>query len=836
MRRVAQIIGVFLTVGTFFLLPQGFVFAERTPFRSASVVESEGNPPFTKLENCSETDGLTCERVLDTEDAFLIFFEFDDFNIPDESRITNLHIRMTGKSTVDPFMLFDLEIISACFEIGDFVHMEGFQSDTMHVFNMDLPLTSNECPEGIVAETDSFILGMIFFSDEPWSANIDNLEVAFEYTPPESFKTPLILIPGIGGSELQAAEDINWSQDNGQGVIFNNFYPEGEKVWVNIPIATLPGPDDYFDVLRMKTDGVNSGASLELTGSLFTDAYQGTINYLTDIGYELNETLFVFPYDWRKDLKETEALLDQKIESIKQQTGSEQVDIVAHSMGGLVARNYISDSKNAQKVRRLFSLGIPHFGSVNLLKTLRYGDNIGPSFLFGLIALDPSEIKDVIQNMIGGYQLMPTQRYYDFYTGNNNLYPFPFSDLRDIDGNGIIGTLDYAQIKTLLTNLDHNTSLFGPAEDFHELDNNLENTNGVKIFNIVGSGLPTLGQIVETYYVDFLGIKIPKKDEVSINGDGTVPLFSASLIDPDRNISFLGDASVFYTHQEHGALVAPGPALDLVKNILEDNTDLPSGVSTTPYSFSGTSLSVHSPVNIHVYDDKGRHTGPTESGDFEAEIPGSFFDTLDDAKFVWLPDDGIYNVRFESTGQGKFDFKIRTFENNENTETILYKDIPLTNDTTAGTVLDTTSNLAPTLHVDENGDGREYFQVDYFSILYGDVNSDYTLPILSVDVNPKTLWPPNNKMVDVRVAGTIIDDNPYLLKIIVDDEYGEVEPSVTTEYQTDIDQTIKLKASRKGGDKDGRTYTIRVFATDIAGNTSLSTFDVLVPHDQGKKK
>ena len=91
-------------------------------------------------------------------------------------------------------------------------------------------------------------------------------------------------------------------------------------------------------------------------------------------------------------------------------------------------------------------------------------------------------------------------------------------------------------------------------------------------------------------------------------------------------------------------------------------------------------------------------------------------------------------------------------------------------------------------------------------------------------------------MVDVNITGNITDENPYLTKILVDDEYNLIEPSVTIQNQTAINQTIKLEASRRGDDKDGRIYKIKILATDLAGNTSLSTFEVIVPHDQGNKK
>lgn len=537
-------------------------------------------------------------------------------------------------------------------------------------------------------------------------------------------KTPLILIPGIGGSELKTNEDTFWSKDDGHGGVYSRTYTKDEVVWLNEPEARAVGEDDYFDILRMKTDGVTSEASVVLTGNLYSGAYQPLIDFFTSNGYNLNLDLFVFPYDWRKDISYTQDLLDQKISQIKTQTGAQKVDIVAHSMGGLVARNYISDSTRAQNVRKLFTLGTPHLGAVKHIKGLRYGNCLTDSKLENLpicIGVNALEIKDVIQNMIGGYELAPTQTYFNFYDNSDNSYPYPYRTES--------GALNYDQIKNILTILGHNTSLFNPSETFHAIDSTLSNTNGVDVTVIAGSGKSTLGQIIEQKTTSLLGIQGIHKDIVSINGDDTVPLYSASLNDPDKNQSLLGSAKVYYTKQKHGDLVSNGPALNLVKNILDSSNQLPSGVSDQPYKFSGTSLSVHSPVNIHAYDASGNHTGPTSDG-FETNIPGSSYDALDDAKFIFLPEDGVYDIKFEATDNGSFDFKIRKFEDDENINTVLYNDIPIISSSVGETSLDTNSSEPPNLLIDQQ-------TITPDAILTGDENYDFTAPTINITTPQK---------------------------------------------------------------------------------------------------
>jgi len=63
------------------------------------------------------------------------------------------------------------------------------------------------------------------------------------------------------------------------------------------------------------------------------------------------------------DVHEKARRVAAEIDRIAEATGSEKVDIVAHSMGGLVARAYIRDHGGARRVRRLVTLGTPHNGT-----------------------------------------------------------------------------------------------------------------------------------------------------------------------------------------------------------------------------------------------------------------------------------------------------------------------------------------------------------------------------------------------------------------------------------------------------------------------------------------
>jgi pimeloyl-ACP methyl ester carboxylesterase len=63
------------------------------------------------------------------------------------------------------------------------------------------------------------------------------------------------------------------------------------------------------------------------------------------------------------DIRTAAELLGRHIEEICERTGSKQVDVVGHSLGGLIARYYVQRLGGDLRVRTLVTLGTPHSGT-----------------------------------------------------------------------------------------------------------------------------------------------------------------------------------------------------------------------------------------------------------------------------------------------------------------------------------------------------------------------------------------------------------------------------------------------------------------------------------------
>lgn len=616
-------------------------------------------------------------------------------------------------------------------------------------------------------------------------------------------KTPLILIPGIGGSELKTNQQVDLSIDNGHGGTYVHTYPINEKVWLD-PLKAIfaPPEDDYFDILKLKPDGQTVEAPLVLNETMYDGSYGQVIPFFEQNGYKLNQELFVFNYDWRKDLRLTSSSLDAKINSILTLTGASKVDIVAHSMGGLVAREYIRDSQQAQKVNKLIQLGTPHLGSVKFIKAINEGICLKFDIKIGCLSIAPSEVKDVLQNMPGGYTLLPSAIYYQFYDNRDFNHILPVRDDADSDQNSVTGPLTFDQTKSWLVNLGRNANVLNTANTFHDsLDVSFSNGNNVDISLIVGSGLPTIGQVHTYLKTNWLGQQKKEQEEFYINGDQTVPLFSASLT--DGSVSLAGTNKIYYVKQEHGALMEIGsekPALPLVISLLA-NQPLPGGVATAPFGFSGTAVSIHSPVELHVYDSSNNHTGPTTNGEFETQIPGSFYETSGESKYIFLTIDGQYRFEIKGVGNGTFDLKLQNYNNNDLTSSTLYRNVPVTPNTIAQANYDTSNNTAPSLQIDTNGDGSFEQSVNATSQLSGTQAFDTTSPVTTT-----------------IVQGTAGQNNWYRSDVVVTlsaQDNTDGSGILTTEYSLDNGSTVQTYT---GPITINQSTAIQFRSIDKAGN------------------
>jgi pimeloyl-ACP methyl ester carboxylesterase len=223
---------------------------------------------------------------------------------------------------------------------------------------------------------------------------VPNLEAIFAQSKLRKGKRPVIIIPGILGSELINSETkervwINLSNSKTDGLslpISPNLAQNKDKIVATRIIerakvsAFLPEVSIYEALIR----------AMEQYGGYTKGDWENP-----DTANDGNDKYYVFAYDWRLDNVENARLLIQKIEELKRRIGDEDLrfNVIAHSMGGLITRyaamygdtdlpagngaNPVPNWSGAKHFNKIFMVGTPNEGSMATLELLIKGYRVG---------------------------------------------------------------------------------------------------------------------------------------------------------------------------------------------------------------------------------------------------------------------------------------------------------------------------------------------------------------------------------------------------------------------------------------------------------------------------
>jgi len=591
---------------------------------------------------------------------------------------------------------------------------------------------------------------------------------------------PVILVPGIMGTEM---------------------WKGSQKVWPDI-VGMIGDPgDDFMNILAMNFDGTPQNSQITpgdiiRKPAVTKDIFEGLINQFANLGYLENIDLFVAPYDWRLDIRNASNILKIQIDLVKNQTGSSKVDLVAHSMGGLAAKQYILDNGSGA-VNKLVFIGTPHLGAPLAAKALLWGDNLNIK-LVAVPFLASERVRYISQNMFSIYELLPSR---DYIQQNGRYY---FDEIKQV-------LFDYDQTKQFFTDSGLSPIMLQAADSFHSsaLDN--FNLAGIDAYNINGCDTPTITTIVKR------GV-----DEYSVSmsaGDGTVPLGSSKAIgaDSDKTYYFKNGWWIF-GDIEHSTMPSAGGIKELITGIITGtNISLPDNAThdSSVCRIEGEMVSVHSPVNLHIYDSSGNHVGRGENGDIDYNITGVAYEEIGENKFVFLPTSGgqTYQIELDGTGVGTYSLRVSKIEGNEVVETAYYSDLPV-NTATEATITLAADVSNTVLSVDQNGTGN-FTPAPISAVLNSTQATDITQPSSAMAVSGNSTGTADRYQTSATVSLTATDDNAGVLKT----EYSLNNGSTWNTYSNSF--IITALGSN----------TVQYRATDRAGNvesTKSRTIEIVV--------
>lgn len=631
-----------------------------------------------------------------------------------------------------------------------------------------------------------------------WQAGLDTVNIGIAdgtgyvdaiqenfFTPVEN---PVLIVPGLMGTELKNGDDLLWSD------LQEMFFNVGDRFLDPLSFNSSMMPSDQ-SILS------SNMIKLQELPSYAYDYSNGLITELALQNYVEKETLFTFPYDWRYGVTGKYAngttnvdLLAQKIQDILAQTGAQKIDIVAHSMGGLIAKKYVAENSSNHHINKAVFVGVPNTGAPKSIKVLLEGDSMGIPFL------SQQEIKKISENMPAAYDLLPSQQYY------NTKGSF----VKIIDDGSLLNpydqtetNLNYQEFETYLTG-DHNknTQGFNNAQSLHtqNFDNFDMRGTGVDLYAIDGCKTATLGGIVENRFKNILGQHITRyKTPTFIPGDGTVPLESATNLPINPKNKF------YMLTGDHGKMMSQNGSRQQIVNLLA-GSKLPVDESIITQDISqcqlnGRAISVFSPIDILVIDQHGNRLGNGPDGNMFNEIPNAAFEILGEEKFLYLPTDSgqVYTITIQGTGTGTYTITSQEIVNGKITKAEIFSHLPVTPQLSGAINLDSQT----TLTVQPNAESQP--ETIFPSVTVNGQTQDSIAPqIIAHIVGRQVNEDFYRGIVDVHLWAT--DSETGLLSLFYAQDGGP--------FQTAAGDSANILLEGDG------LHSISFFATDKAGNVS----------------
>lgn len=224
----------------------------------------------------------------------------------------------------------------------------------------------------------------------------------------------VVVVPGIGGSNLASPEGrLLWG--HGLGPTAATIFRPGpltiERPVVPTGLLRVFGVAPWSAIASYSALTQNLKQRLRLGNNDITVAGPGGV---PNPGASVVE----FPYDFRQPMAVSAERLRHVVDSVR---GERRVVVVAHSMGGLVARWWWGVLGGHRVCEALITVGTPHRGAPKALGWLINGVQLGPRAL-GLMT-DPlfAEAGEVLRGWPAMYELLP--RYPAVESGTTGAYP-----------------------------------------------------------------------------------------------------------------------------------------------------------------------------------------------------------------------------------------------------------------------------------------------------------------------------------------------------------------------------------------------------------------------------
>jgi pimeloyl-ACP methyl ester carboxylesterase len=621
-------------------------------------------------------------------------------------------------------------------------------------------------------------------------------------------RPPLILIPGISGSRLDAKEGNNLDEI-WLGGPFTSHYrlslyqadePLEEIVASDIIRYAFGVSDIYGSLIKF----------LEEAGAYHEYIVDDIVDRRTGPGCDISQradhpNMFIFAYDWRLDNKDSAIMLKDYVDCIQRFFPESKIDLLAHSMGGLVSRKFMLEYPDDHDVNKLVTIGTPWLGTPKMIYVLATGDMSDRKFNFLIFR---STLKYVIGSFNGSHQLLPAEAYFNDIGGspliesgrdlNSNGYPFDFFDYEEY-----IDVLD-SQL---------GTAPFVPGTATHQFhsasgqDDWGASGDGNWYYSLIGGqdeSWRTIGRVAsiyKTYCITYIEDDIWQEDCYKVKaftiqpylteGDGTVTRISSErhgwVPANFHEVRFNGSSYGGDDAVEHTALTGNPFVQESVLGILSHGWDLHSTAGGTPVQNQALNASQNPPINryltvggastIKLGDLDGNQLVITEDT-MEGSAPGVDAFILGERITLFvLPSDGEYSVILDTAESPLF---IEFMKGTPTTASSAERYIDLSLPAGVRVSLSLPDSDVIALHYDGDGDGTYETAVEPTVSLAGEDANDLEPPEIHVhtlEQEPEVLLTidavdPGSGVDKIRYSLDGVKFFPYVDPLILDRDEG----------------------------------------------------------------
>lgn len=482
-------------------------------------------------------------------------------------------------------------------------------------------------------------------------------------------------------------------------------------------------------------------------------------NRRTETGCDLsqkdqNPTLFVFAYDWRKSVADAASQLKGYIRCIQQFYPGYEINIIAHSMGGLVARRYALNAlKNGEQhyIDIQITIGTPWLGApraIGILQTGEYGE-------VNVLVL-PSTLRTIAEYFPGAQELLPSERYFqrngsafiengwDVDGNKNTSEPYDYAKWTRI-ANQIYPQGHACEAPSLCRAGSNNQQFhtFAGQDDWQNIFSEIE------YHYIVG--IQSKEATVKSLTAEKIPLCHPSSSCIVVEGliphyglgDGTVPVISAQRGLADSTT----DGDVITIHPmtpEQGWFGAKDGDVDHVKLTHNPQVHLKIlNILKTQGEVMATQINRATLSAEPAYYVKAYGGGSAQVVNVTGQVTGILSDTYrvygatevayhtigENAFSVVIPTSGAYTLTFKSEDTPFF-VEIRKGTGDAISEAIRYQDVSIPPTSTVMLVLDS-ANVLPLLY-DDTGDGFADTPITPTVVLSGAVAADIQPPVISI--------------------------------------------------------------------------------------------------------